>query len=208
MRCSVRPNSISAIPPSSAPIDGTVGNRSLRVGQYVQAGTQLMSVVPATGAYVVSEFQGNPAHRRAPGPGGRHQRRHVPGPDRARPRRQPRPRQRPGIRIAAAGQCHRQLHQGWCSAYPVKIALDDNALVTLRPGISVIPTIETRSPPRNQPAGRTPHPRFQLPKGRAMSNPTLSASISVLPILPPDLSAPPSIPTAPASPPGSPCWPP
>src|ERR1700737_338940 len=37
-----------------APIDGIVGNRSLRIGQFVQAGTQLMSVVPVSGAYVVA----------------------------------------------------------------------------------------------------------------------------------------------------------
>jgi len=40
-----------------APIDGVVGNRSLRVGQFVQAGTQLMSVVPVAGAYVVANFK-------------------------------------------------------------------------------------------------------------------------------------------------------
>src|ERR1700760_4144913 len=40
-----------------APIDGVVGNRSLRAGQYVQAGTQLMSLVPATGAYVIANFK-------------------------------------------------------------------------------------------------------------------------------------------------------
>ena len=40
-----------------APIDGIVGNRTLRVGQYVQAGTQLMSVVPVAGAYVVANFK-------------------------------------------------------------------------------------------------------------------------------------------------------
>src|SRR5262245_18631971 len=31
----------------TAPIDGVVGNRTLRVGQFVQAGTQLMSLVPS-----------------------------------------------------------------------------------------------------------------------------------------------------------------
>jgi hypothetical protein len=41
----------------SAPIDGVVGNRTLRVGQYVQSGTQLMSVVPADGAYVVANYK-------------------------------------------------------------------------------------------------------------------------------------------------------
>src|SRR5882757_1521733 len=41
----------------TAPIDGVVGNRTLRVGQFVQAGTQLMSVVPASGAYVVANYK-------------------------------------------------------------------------------------------------------------------------------------------------------
>jgi membrane fusion protein (multidrug efflux system) len=40
-----------------APIDGTVGARSLRVGQYVQAGTQLMAVVPLKAVYVVANFK-------------------------------------------------------------------------------------------------------------------------------------------------------
>ena len=40
-----------------APIDGIVGNRTLRTGQFVQAGTQLMSVVPVAGAYVVANFK-------------------------------------------------------------------------------------------------------------------------------------------------------
>ena len=40
-----------------APVDGVVGNRSLRIGQYVQAGTQLMAVVPVHGVYVVANFK-------------------------------------------------------------------------------------------------------------------------------------------------------
>jgi membrane fusion protein (multidrug efflux system) len=40
-----------------SPVDGVVGNRTLRVGQYVQVGTQLMSVVPANGAYVVANYK-------------------------------------------------------------------------------------------------------------------------------------------------------
>ena len=40
-----------------APIDGIVGNRTLRTGQFVQAGTQLMSVVPVSGAYVVANYK-------------------------------------------------------------------------------------------------------------------------------------------------------
>ena len=41
----------------TSPVDGTVGNRTLRVGQYVQAGTELMAVVPGAAAYVVANFK-------------------------------------------------------------------------------------------------------------------------------------------------------
>jgi membrane fusion protein (multidrug efflux system) len=41
----------------TAPIDGTVGARSLRPGQYVQAGTALMAVVPLKAVYVVANFK-------------------------------------------------------------------------------------------------------------------------------------------------------
>jgi membrane fusion protein (multidrug efflux system) len=41
----------------TAPVDGTVGARSLRVGQYVQAGTELMAVVPLHAVYVVANFK-------------------------------------------------------------------------------------------------------------------------------------------------------
>ena len=40
-----------------APVDGTVGARSLRVGQFVQAGTQLMAVVPLDAVYIVANFK-------------------------------------------------------------------------------------------------------------------------------------------------------
>ncbi|HVB15746.1 MAG TPA: HlyD family secretion protein [Stellaceae bacterium] len=41
----------------TAPVDGTVGARSLRVGQFVQAGTELMAVVPLHAVYVVANFK-------------------------------------------------------------------------------------------------------------------------------------------------------
>ncbi|MEF0940921.1 HlyD family secretion protein [Rhizobium sp. BR 362] len=40
-----------------APVDGTVGARTLRVGQFVTAGTQLMAVVPLHAVYVVANFK-------------------------------------------------------------------------------------------------------------------------------------------------------
>ncbi|MDE1991083.1 MAG: HlyD family secretion protein [Rhizobiaceae bacterium] len=40
-----------------APVDGTVGARTLRVGQFVTSGTQLMAVVPLNAVYVVANFK-------------------------------------------------------------------------------------------------------------------------------------------------------
>ena len=41
----------------TAPANAVVGNRTLRVGQYAQAGTQLMSLVPVDAAYVVANYK-------------------------------------------------------------------------------------------------------------------------------------------------------
>jgi membrane fusion protein (multidrug efflux system) len=41
----------------TAPVDGTVGVRTVRVGQYVQAGTQLMAVAPLQAVYVVANYK-------------------------------------------------------------------------------------------------------------------------------------------------------
>ena len=129
-----------------APIDGIVGNRTLRSGQYVQAGTQLMSLVPVLGAYVVANFketqltdvrQGQPvdiAVDMFPG-------QVVHG--------------RVDSLAPASGQEFALLPPDNATGnftkvvqrIPVKIALDVNAgtPIELRPGMSVIPTIETKS---------------------------------------------------------------
>jgi membrane fusion protein (multidrug efflux system) len=41
----------------TAPVDGTVAVRTLRVGQYVQAGTQLMAVVPLQAVYITANYK-------------------------------------------------------------------------------------------------------------------------------------------------------
>jgi membrane fusion protein (multidrug efflux system) len=41
----------------TAPVAGTVGARTLRVGQYVQAGTQLMAVVPLQAVYIAANYK-------------------------------------------------------------------------------------------------------------------------------------------------------
>ena len=50
-----------------APIDGVVGNRFARVGQYVRPGQQLMAVVPVAQVYVVANFKETQVARMTPG---------------------------------------------------------------------------------------------------------------------------------------------
>jgi membrane fusion protein, multidrug efflux system len=130
----------------TAPIDGVVGNRSLRLGQYVQAGTQLMSVVPVEGAYIVANYketqltdvhEGQAVDVEVDMFPGKVVHGHV---DSIAPAS--------GQEFAllppdnATGNFTKVVQR-----IPVRIALDggNNPLIELRPGMSVIPTIETRS---------------------------------------------------------------
>ncbi|WP_234683363.1 HlyD family secretion protein [Bradyrhizobium monzae] len=129
-----------------APIDGVVGNRSLRVGQFVQAGTQLMAIVPAEGAYVVANFKetqltnvhaGQQVEIEVDTFPGQVVHGHV---DSIAPAS--------GQEFAllppdnATGNFTKVVQR-----IPVKIALDaqHGLAIALRPGMSVIPTIATRS---------------------------------------------------------------
>jgi membrane fusion protein (multidrug efflux system) len=134
-----------------SPIDGIVGNRTLRTGQFVQAGTQLMSLVPATGAYVVANFKETQLTAVRNGQSvdiavdmfpGQVVHGHV---DSLAPAS--------GQEFAllppdnATGNFTKVVQR-----IPVKIALDTTS-IELRPGMSVIPTIETlerRSDPPRQ----------------------------------------------------------
>ena len=126
-----------------APIDGVVGNRTLRAGQYVQAGTQLMSLVPASGAYVIANFKetqlthvaaGQPVDIEVDMFPGRPVHGHV---DSLAPAS--------GQEFAllppdnATGNFTKVVQR-----IPVKIRLDSSS-VELRPGMSVIPTIQTHA---------------------------------------------------------------
>src|SRR5450631_2910723 len=132
-----------------APINGVVGNRSLRIGQFVQAGTQLMSVVPVAGAYVVANFKETQLTDVRAGQAveiavdtfpGQIVHGHV---DSIAPAS--------GQEFAllppdnATGNFTKVVQR-----IPVKIALDldEGSVVELRPGMSVIPTVETKSQAR------------------------------------------------------------
>jgi len=129
-----------------APVAGTVGNRTLRIGQYVQAGTQLMAVVPTTAAYVVANYKetqltdvhaGQPVSIEVDMFPGRIYRGHV---DSLSPAS--------GQEFAllppdnATGNFTKVVQR-----IPVKIVLDGDAAAAngdLRPGMSVQPSIDTK----------------------------------------------------------------
>ena len=129
----------------TAAVEGTVGARTLRVGQYVQAGTQLMAVVPLDAVYVVANFKetlltyvrdGQPVEIRIDGFHGTKLRGHV---DSLSPAS--------GLEFAllppdnATGNFTKIVQR-----VPVKIALDDHSLTgLLRPGMSAEPTVDTKA---------------------------------------------------------------
>jgi membrane fusion protein, multidrug efflux system len=129
----------------SAPVDGTVGARSLRVGQFVQAGTQLMAVVPLDAVYVVANFKetqlthvrnGQPVEIEIDSFHGTKLRGHV---DSLSPAS--------GLEFAllppdnATGNFTKIVQR-----VPVKIVLDDHNLTgLLRPGMSAEPTVDTKA---------------------------------------------------------------
>ncbi|RXH23828.1 hemolysin D [Bradyrhizobium nanningense] len=128
----------------TAPVDGTVGARSLRIGQYVQAGTQLMAVVPLDAVYVVANFKetqlthvrpGQPVELHVDSFRNKTLRGHV---DSLSPAS--------GLEFAllppdnATGNFTKIVQR-----VPVKIVLDDHSLTgLLRPGMSVVPTVDTK----------------------------------------------------------------
>ena len=129
----------------TAPVEGTVGARSLRVGQFVQAGTQLMAVVPLDAVYVVANFKetqltnvrnGQPVEIRIDSFHGARLRGHV---DSLSPAS--------GLEFAllppdnATGNFTKIVQR-----VPVKITLDDHSLTgLLRPGMSAEPTVDTKA---------------------------------------------------------------
>jgi membrane fusion protein (multidrug efflux system) len=129
----------------TAPVEGTVGARSLRVGQYVQAGTQLMAVVPLDAVYVVANFKetqlthvrdGQPVELKIDSFRSTRLKGHV---DSLSPAS--------GLEFAllppdnATGNFTKIVQR-----VPVKIVLDGQSLKgLLRPGMSAVPTINTKS---------------------------------------------------------------
>ena len=130
-----------------APVAGMVGNRTLRVGQYVQAGTQLMAVVPTADAYVVANFKETQLTDVRPGQAVDIEVDMFPG--RAY-------HGRVDSLAPASGQTFALLPPDNATGnftkvvqrIPVRIALDpDGASGDLRPGMSVTPSIDTKAKP-------------------------------------------------------------
>lgn len=127
----------------TAPMGGMVGQRSLRVGQYVAVGTPLLAIVPRE-TYVVANFKETQLARVQPGQpvnvevdalGGRTLRGHI---DSFSPAS--------GAQFAllppdnATGNFTKIVQR-----MPLRITLDAHDGVALRPGMSVVATIDTHA---------------------------------------------------------------
>lgn len=134
-----------------APVDGVIGNRRARVGAYAQAGSQQLSVVPASGLWVDANFKEDQLARMKPG-------------------------QRVSIRadVLSGQEFHGRLDSlapatgsqfsvlppenatgnftKIVQRVPVRILLDpaDGVLGHLRPGLSVTAEVDTRAQPENR----------------------------------------------------------
>ena len=96
-----------------APVDGVVVQRAVHIGQRVQSGSALMSIVPIGEAYVDANFKERPAHQGPRRPGGRAHLRSLRLRCRLpRPCRGSRRRHRLGLRADPGTERHRQLDQG------------------------------------------------------------------------------------------------
>ncbi|TVT81406.1 HlyD family secretion protein [Pseudomonas sp. H3(2019)] len=132
-----------------APVDGVIGNRRARVGAYAQAGSQLLSVVPASGLWVDANFKEDQLAHMVPGQrvsihadvlSGREFHGHL---DSLAPAT--------GAQFSvlppenATGNFTKIVQR-----VPVRILLDpaDGVLGQLRPGLSVTASVDTKTAPR------------------------------------------------------------
>ena len=133
------------IPKSAPHSPAASASRKVRLRQYVTPGLPLLAVVPLEQAYVVANCK-DPARTHPPRATGRAGGGHV-RPPLAQPRRQRGAGLRRGIRAAAAGQRHRQLHQdrpALPGAYPP--GRRRRRAGPAASGMSVIATVDTREP--------------------------------------------------------------
>ena len=129
-----------------APVDGLVGARTLRVGQYVQVGTQLMAVVPVSADYVVANYKETQLADVRPGEPVEIEVDTFPG---------HKFHGRVDSIAPASGQEFALLPPDNATGnftkvvqrIPVKITLDPGSALAdmLRPGMSVYPTVDTRA---------------------------------------------------------------
>jgi membrane fusion protein (multidrug efflux system) len=135
----------------TAPVDGVVGDRTVRQGQLVAPGTRLMTLVPTDKVYLVANFKETQTGRMAPGQKVEIDIDSYPGQTIAGTIDSLAPGT--GAQFAllppenATGNFTKIVQR-----VPVKIALDPGNPLTarLRPGLSVTATVDTRSAPQPQ----------------------------------------------------------
>jgi membrane fusion protein (multidrug efflux system) len=139
----------------TAPVDGVVGDRSVRAGQLVQPGTRLLTVVPMQNVYLVANFKETQTGKMHPGQSVTVDIDSFPG----HPIKGTVDSLAPGTGAQfallppenATGNFTKIVQR-----VPVKIVLDpkDPLTADLRPGLSVTATVDTHSKPQQQTASQ------------------------------------------------------
>jgi membrane fusion protein, multidrug efflux system len=135
-----------------APIDGFIGNRAAQVGAYVAQGAYLLTVVPARGLWVDANFKEDQLARMEPGQPATITADTLPGHVFHGRLQSLAPATGAVFSVIppenATGNFTKIVQR-----VPVRIALDDDdaALVRIRPGLSTIATVDTRSEPEQKP---------------------------------------------------------
>jgi membrane fusion protein (multidrug efflux system) len=135
-----------------APIDGFIGNRAAQVGAYVAQGAYLLTVVPAHGLWVDANFKEDQLERMEPGQPATISVDTLPGHVFHGHLQSLAPATGAVFSVIppenATGNFTKIVQR-----VPVRIALDDDdaALVRIRPGLSTIATVDTRSEPEQKP---------------------------------------------------------
>jgi membrane fusion protein (multidrug efflux system) len=149
----------------TAPVDGVVGDRTVRQGQLVQPGTRLLTVVPMQSVYLVANFKETQTGQMHPGQSVSVDVDSFPG----HPIKGTVDSLAPGTGAQfallppenATGNFTKIVQR-----VPVKIVLDpkDPLTAQLRPGLSVTATVDTRGKPQQQTASQPAAPAGSAPQ--------------------------------------------
>ncbi len=143
------PGSTSGTRKSWRPTTGVLGQRQMKPGQLVGVGGQLTTLTPLPRIWVIANYKETQLTHMAAGGAGEHRRGCLSGTYVARQGGRFRTRSGLTVRLAAAGTTRPATSPRSCRRVAVKISVEDadGLIERLRPGMSVVATVDTGGNP-------------------------------------------------------------